>query len=63
MNDVPVARHVDNPVPFCRFAAFPPHCGRIFRDRPRRATRRESNPSGRTKKLFTDFAVKSFYLY
>ena len=31
-------------------------------DRPRRGARRESNPSGRTKKLFTGFPVKSFSL-
>ncbi len=45
MKDVPAARQVDNPVPFCRFTAFPPHSGRIFRDRPRRVARRESNPT------------------
>ena len=30
-------------------------------NRPRRVARRESNPSGRTKKLFTGFPVKSFF--
>lgn len=58
MNDVPVTRQANNPVPFCQFAAFPPRCGIIIHGRPRRVARRESNPVFRSRKALCRFCGK-----